>query len=130
MGDLLELLVEGSVESGMSMAMEVDPNRGSAVEVLSSVSIEKVGAYSPLDNERLLLFPFLHLSEGMPEVLPVPIAKRRRLFSAAHRSQYRVETVKKAVSDDPQPVRARRGLYEGLFTLTTWGAVTIMNRFY
>jgi hypothetical protein len=27
-------------------------------------------------------------------------------------------------------VRARRGLYEGLFTLTTWEAVTIMNRFY
>ena len=26
--------------------------------------------------------------------------------------------------------RARRGLYEGLFTLTTQGAVTIMNRFY
>jgi hypothetical protein len=26
--------------------------------------------------------------------------------------------------------RVRRGLYEALFTLTTRGAVTIMNRFY
>jgi len=26
--------------------------------------------------------------------------------------------------------RVRRGLYEGLFTLTTQEAVTIMNRFY
>ena len=32
--------------------------------------------------------------------------------------------------ENPMLERVRRGLYEGLFTLTTQGAVTIMNRFY
>lgn len=84
MGDVCELLVESSVQNGVTMAVEVDPNRGGAVQVLSALNIDEVGSYPSLDNERFLLFPFLHLCKRMPEELPVPIAERRRLFSAAH----------------------------------------------
>ena len=58
-----------------------------------------------------------------------PIAQRGRLLFAGHAS-CSAETVKKVMPENLVLVRARRGLYEGLFTLTTWEAVTIMNRFY
>ena len=66
-----------TVERGMSMAMEIDPNGGRAVEIPSSLPYRSGRTLSPLDNERLLLFPFLHLGKGMPEVLPVPISSTR-----------------------------------------------------
>ncbi len=75
MRDLIQLLFDRSVERWMSMAMEIDPDGGGTVEIPLSFRIDQVGAFSLLDNERLLLFPFLHLGKGMPEVLSIPVAQ-------------------------------------------------------
>ena len=65
------------------MAMEIDPDGGCSVEIPRPFRIDQVGPFPPLNNERLLLFPFLHLGERMPEVLSIPVAQlfRRRLSS-------------------------------------------------
>ena len=68
MRDLIQLLLDRTVERRMAMAMEIDPDGGGPVEILLPFRIDQVGPFSSLDNERLLLFPFLHLGEGMPEV--------------------------------------------------------------
>ncbi len=72
----------------MAMPMEIDPDGGGPVEILLPFSIDQVGAFPPLDNERLLLFPFLHLCEGMPEIGPVPIREcGRAMVVVAHAIQ-------------------------------------------
>jgi hypothetical protein len=57
----------------MAMAMEIDPDGRGPIEISLPFRIDQVGPFPSLDNERLLLFPFLHLSEGMPEVPVIPI---------------------------------------------------------
>ena len=64
----------------------------------------------------------------MPHILPVPVTNEGAFFVWS--CQLLGGTVEKAMPENLMLVRARRGLYEGLFTLTTWEAVTIMNRFY
>ena len=73
MRDLIQLPLDRTVERRMPMAMEVDPDGGGAIQILLPFHIDQVGPFSSLDNERLFLFPFLHLSEGVPEVSVVPI---------------------------------------------------------
>src|SRR4029079_14992009 len=70
---LVDLLLDGSVERWMSMAMEIHPDGRGPIEKPLSFGIDQVGSFAPLDNERLFLFPFLHLGEGMPEVLVIPV---------------------------------------------------------
>ena len=83
MGDLIQLIFDRTVERWMAMAMQIDPDGRGAIEVLLSLRIDQVRPVSFFDNERLLLFPFLHLGEGMPEVRSIPVAQlfRRRWSS-------------------------------------------------
>ena len=67
-----ELRSKGVVERGMSMAVQIDPNGRRAVEICAAFRIDQVGALATLNNNRFLLFPFLHLSKGMPEVDTIP----------------------------------------------------------
>ena len=83
MSDLIQLFLDRTVERWMPMAMEIDPDGRGSVEVLLPFRIDQVGPFPPLDDEWLLLFPFMHLGEGMPEVSVIPINQlfRRRLSS-------------------------------------------------
>src|SRR5467141_2819439 len=83
MCDLVQLLLDRTVERRMAMAMEIDPDGRGPIEIPLPFRIDQVGPFPSLDNERLLLFPFLHLGEGMPEISVVPIDQlfRRRLSS-------------------------------------------------
>src|SRR5262245_15468247 len=73
MRDPIQLCLDRTVESRMAMAMEIDPDGGGTVEIFLPFPVDQIGPFSSLDNERLLLFPFLHLGEGMPEVSVIPI---------------------------------------------------------
>ena len=73
MRDLIQLLLDRTVERRMAMAMEIDPDGRGPIEKPLPFHIDQVGPFPSLDNERLLLFPFLHLGEGMPEVPVIPI---------------------------------------------------------
>jgi hypothetical protein len=57
----------------MTMAMQIDPDGRTSIEIPLPFRIDQVGPFSPLNNERFLLFPFLHLGEGMPEMPVIPI---------------------------------------------------------
>ena len=73
MGDLIQLSLDRTVERRMAMAMEIDPDGRGPIEIPVPFRIDQVGPFPSLDNERLLLFPFPHLGEGMPEVPVIPI---------------------------------------------------------
>jgi len=87
MRDLIQLPFDRTVERRMAMAMEIDPDGRGPIELPLPFRIDQVGPFPSLDNERLLLFPFLHLGEGMPEVRSIPAAQlfSRRLSSHSGR---------------------------------------------
>ena len=73
MRNLTQLPLDRTVERGMAMAMEIDPDRRGPIEIPLPFRIDQVGPFPSLDNERFLQLPFLHLSEGMPEVPVIPL---------------------------------------------------------
>jgi hypothetical protein len=75
MRDFVQLSLDRTVECRMAMAMEVDPDGRGSIEIPLPCRIDEVRPFPSIDNERLLLFPFLHLGEGMPEVLSIPAAQ-------------------------------------------------------
>ena len=68
----------------MTMAVEIDPDGRGPIEIPFPFRIDQIGPLSPCDNERLLLFPFLHLSKGMPEVLAIPVNQLSRGGYSCH----------------------------------------------
>src|SRR4249920_3570303 len=86
MRDLIQLPFDRKVERRMTMAMKIDPDGRNPIEIPLPLRIDQVGPFSPLDDERFLLFPFLHLGEGMPEVPVIPINQlsNRRFSCHAH----------------------------------------------
>ncbi len=71
--DPIQLFLDGPVQGGMPVAMQIHPDGWGPVEVLLARGINEIGASPALDDERFLLFPFLHLREGMPEVSMIPV---------------------------------------------------------
>jgi hypothetical protein len=57
------------------MSMNIDPQGGHSVEISPAVGVEQIRTLTPLDDERRFGLPFLHLGEGMPEVLSIPAAQ-------------------------------------------------------
>jgi hypothetical protein len=72
MCDFVDLLLESPIKCRMPMAVKIDPDGRGAVEILVAFSIDEVGAFAAFDDERVFLFPFLHLGEGMPQVSVIP----------------------------------------------------------
>src|SRR5215210_1898034 len=118
MSDLVELLLEGAIEDRMPMTVEVDPDGGGAVEILPSLRIHKIGAFAPFDNERFLLFPFLHLGKRMPQVPSIPIFQllsghivghsgRAGLDRPAPRQEQALDASCRRCDDDANPGAAR-----------------------
>src|ERR1700752_895433 len=86
MRDLIQLLLDRTVERWMTMAMKIDPDGRDPIEIPLSFRIDQIRPFPTLDDERFFLFPFLHLGEGMPEVPVIPINQlsNRRLWWHAH----------------------------------------------
>ena len=78
MGDVVGLLFHGTIERWMAVAVQIDPNGGGAVEIFLALSIDEIRAATAFDDNRILLFPFLHLREGVPEIPMVPLAQSFR----------------------------------------------------
>src|SRR6185437_6414138 len=84
MGNLVELLFECTVQNRMPMSMEINPDGGGAIEIFFSLRINKVGTFAALDNQQLLLFPFLHLGKRMPEIATVPVLQLANGWFTSH----------------------------------------------
>ena len=60
--------MEGGVELRMIVPMEVRPDGGIGIEILSSVDIPQDRALARHDDHGLAPQPVPHLREGMPDV--------------------------------------------------------------
>jgi hypothetical protein len=67
-GDAIELSVDGIIEFFFSMSVDIAPERRNAVQILSTVNIDKIMTIASVDDARFLAHPLLHLSERMPKV--------------------------------------------------------------
>lgn len=86
MGDSLELLFEGAVEDRMSMPMEIHPDRRGPIEIALALGVDEVGTLATINNERIVLFPLLHLGKRMPEILMIPVLELTSGWCASHGS--------------------------------------------
>jgi hypothetical protein len=68
----------------MTVSVEIHPDGRCAIEIAFSLRIDEVGALSTLDDERILLLPFLHLSKRMPEIAVVPVPQLLRRGWSSH----------------------------------------------
>lgn len=84
MGDFPQLFLDGLVEYGMTMTVEIDPDGRRSVQIFPTLGVDQVGTFSSFNNEGLFLFPFLHLGERVPEVFPVPISQLISAVSFGH----------------------------------------------
>ena len=73
MGDLGKLFGYRSVDCRVGVAVDVDPERGNAVEVASAVCIDELVSFRAVDDERRVLHPLVHGRERMPKVLAVKV---------------------------------------------------------
>ena len=113
MGDFPKLLLDGLVECGMTMTVEIDPDRRRSIQVFPAFRIDHVGAFPSFDDEGFFLFPFLHLGKGMPEVFPVPVSQPIGAFSFGHPNVNPLKDRLRNPKRKLQIIRSWRGLYEG-----------------
>ena len=76
-GNPVELLAHRLVDQGMTMAVDVAPQRRDAVDVAVSLRVHQLGALGALDHERLFAAPVPLLGERVPEVALVELADGR-----------------------------------------------------
>jgi hypothetical protein len=69
MRHLVELLANGRVDHRMSVPVHIAPQAAHAVDIFAAIATDQRAAMSSLNKERLILS---HLSEGMPDMLPIP----------------------------------------------------------
>ena len=84
MGHLPGLVGEGRIEPRVAVAVDVAPHAGRAVEVAVALDVDEPAALAPLDQERLV---FLHLGEGVPDVVAVPVQQVGGVVPLNHPSQ-------------------------------------------
>ena len=64
-----QLLRDGRVDPAHAMTEEVAPQRRGSIEQTTSPIIDQIVLVGRHDHERIVGEVFLHLREGMPEVL-------------------------------------------------------------
>jgi len=74
----VELFPYRLVDQGMTMAVDVAPQRGDAVDVAPSLRVHQVCAIAALDRDGFFAAPVALLSERVPEVAVVELADGRR----------------------------------------------------
>jgi hypothetical protein len=68
----------------MPVTVNIDPDGRRAVEILSALRIDEVGTFALVDDQGLLLLPFLHLRKRMPQIGMVPGGKWKALGWSSH----------------------------------------------
>jgi hypothetical protein len=68
-GHAIDLLAHGRVEPWMPVPVNVAPQAGHGIKVLSPLDIDDRAALRTLENQRLV---FGHLRERMPDDLAIP----------------------------------------------------------
>ena len=68
MRDLTELILDGFINGGMPVAVDVHPERRNAVDIPPAVDILYPCSPSLFNDQRLFLHPVGHLSERVPDV--------------------------------------------------------------
>ena len=76
MGNLLELILERTIDLLAPMSVEVGPNGGIGVDVFPSVGVGDHGTVALKNQDGLALGPLLHLSERMPNMAQIKFRKR------------------------------------------------------
>jgi hypothetical protein len=74
--DAVELLAHGCVDLRPAVPVHVDPQRGVAVEVATTVLVDQPGALAGRDHERVLPLPVGLLRERVPEPQAVELGDR------------------------------------------------------
>ena len=72
----VQLRLDCLCNQGMLVAMEIRPDGGVCVEVLSTGYIVQHGPLPRLNNDRILSQPLLHLGKWMPEIAVVRVGER------------------------------------------------------
>jgi len=75
MGDVFELVGDGSIDFGAPMAVDVAPQAGVAVDVFFSIGVDEEFVFGGNDDDGVEFVPELVLGERMPDVSAVPFDK-------------------------------------------------------
>ena len=75
-GDFAQLALDGGVEPGMVVPVQIGPDGGVGVEIFAAMHIPQHGALALHDDDRLALEPVAHLGERVPEVAVVEFGQR------------------------------------------------------
>ena len=74
--DFFELSLDGRVDSGMIVAVQIRPDRRIRVEIFPSANVVQHRAFARDNDNRLALQPVAHLGEGMPDELVIKFGER------------------------------------------------------
>ena len=72
-GQVRQLVGQGLVQFPAPVPVEVGPEGRDPVQVAVALKIIEVNPFPPADNQRGFLPEALHLGEGVPDMLPVPL---------------------------------------------------------
>jgi len=64
----VNLFLERFVYLCTTMAMDIGPDRCDTIQVAITISINQIGAFSSLNNDRSFSLPITHLGKGMPDI--------------------------------------------------------------
>ena len=67
-----QLVTDSLINLPLLVAVDIGPETGYSVNVLSAVRILQVNPFTSLHDQRVLPDPILHLRERVPQVLLVP----------------------------------------------------------
>ena len=62
--------MQGSIQPGMMVAVDVAPHAGRAIEIVIPFGVNQEDAFTPLNEQWFVL---LHLREGMPDMFSIPL---------------------------------------------------------
>ena len=75
MRDFLQLPLNGRIDFGMIVAMQIGPNGGIGVQIFAPVTSRKHRAFAFDDDNRLALQPIAHLRKRMPDELVIKLGE-------------------------------------------------------
>ena len=73
MGDGIDLLFESFIQLGYTVAMNIAPEGGSAIEIIPAVEIAQETAMGGGDDQGALAGVVFHRREWVPDMLAVPL---------------------------------------------------------
>ncbi len=75
MSDFFQLGFDGSIDLRDTVAVDITPEAGNAVEIAVAVAVDQMHSLGGGDDQRIGIEPKAHRSEGMPDVLLVKLAE-------------------------------------------------------